>query len=176
MTAKRQGQPARTITAQRVLLTIQGGGFFWQSCSVARALENEFEVEYISSCDEKYFPDKNLPTAPWHTVTPITTLTDHTIWRKAWNVFRGLLDSLVVIRKVNPDAIVCVATSLAVPLCICGRLMGKKTVFIESITRVSTPSVTGKILSRLHLCNRHYVQWPEAESLYPAAIYRGSVL
>ena len=33
----------------RVLLTIQGGGFFWQSRSVARALAQEFELSYVSS-------------------------------------------------------------------------------------------------------------------------------
>ena len=161
---------------KRVLVTIQGGGFFWQSRSVAQALAKEFDLAYVSSSAARDFPDHGLPDATWHQMSSVTTLADRSFWRKAANVGHGLWQSFRVIRRARPDAIVCVASSLAVPLCLCGKILGRKTVFIESITRVSAPSVTGMILSRLHLCDRHYVQWPEAESLYPAAIYRGSVL
>jgi UDP-N-acetylglucosamine:LPS N-acetylglucosamine transferase len=160
----------------RVLLTIQGGGFFWQSRSVARALAQEFELSYVSSSLASDFPNHGLPDATWQQMSSVTTLADRSFLRKAANVAHGLWQALRVIRRTRPDAIVCVATSLAIPLCLCGKLLGKKTVFIESITRVSTPSTTGLILNRLHLCDRHYVQWPDAQALYRGAVYRGSVL
>lgn len=176
MTDKSISTLHKSTTGLRVLVTVQGGGFFWQSRSVAKALADEFDLYYVSPDDEQAFPKSGLPVAPWHKVAHLTTLADHTVWRKGLNVFVALRQTLSVIRKVNPEAIVCVATSLAVPLCFWGKLLGKKTVFIESITRVSTPSTTGRILSRFHLCDRFYVQWPEAESLYPGAICRGTLL
>jgi hypothetical protein len=63
-----------------------------------------------------------------------------------------------------------------VPLCFWGKLAGKTTVFVESITRVKRPSLTGRILSRFRLCDRLFVQWPEAVKLYKGAIYDGAVL
>ena len=159
-----------------MLVTVSGGGFFWQSRSVARALAEEFELCYVSPEPPEAFPESGLPAAPWHRVTRITTLADRSVLQRTRNVAIGLRDTLRVLRAVRPDAVVCVATSLAVPLCFWGRLLGLKTVFVESITRVSTPSATGRILSRLHLCSRLYVQWPEAKKLYPRAIYRGMVL
>lgn len=167
-----------TTTPRRhtILLTVSGGGFFWQSRSVALSLAEQFEIHYISPEPEHAFAGRGLPAAPWHAVTRITTLGDRTFWQKGRNTVVGLRDAWRVLRRVRPEAVVCVATSLAVPLCMWARLLGIRTVFVESITRVTTPSATGRILSRLGLCDRLYVQWPEGERLYPNAIYRGTVL
>lgn len=159
-----------------ILLSVQGGGFFWQSRSVAKSLAGEFDLQYVSPDNLQPSAQNGLPVAPWHRVPHLTTLADQALWRQAWNILVALRKTLSVVRAVNPDAIVCVATSLAVPLLFWGKIFGKKTVFVESITRVSTPSTTGRILSRLRLCDRFYVQWPEAEALYPDAICRGTVL
>jgi hypothetical protein len=165
-----------TTPRVRVLLSIQGGGFFWQSRSVAKSLSGDFDLHYISPDSARPFEQSGLPQAPWHTVSNLTTLADRSAWRKTRNILVSLRETLAVVRAGKPEAIVCVATSLAVPLFIWGRIFGKRTVFIESITRVSTPSTTGRILSRLRLCDRFYVQWPEAAALYPDAICRGTVL
>ena len=160
----------------RVLLSVQGGGFFWQSRSVAKSLAADFDLHYVSPDKAGPFAQRGLPPAPWHKVSNLTSLADRSAWRKTCNVLVSLRETLSVVRAVDPDTIVCVATSLAVPLFFWGRMLGKRTVFIESITRVSTPSTTGRILCRLRLCDRFYVQWPEAEALYPDAICRGTVL
>jgi len=65
---------------------------------------------------------------------------------------------------------------MAVPLCLVGKLYGITTVFVESITRVSKPSSTGTLLTKLKLCDRFYVQWPGAAKLYRNAVFKGSVL
>jgi UDP-N-acetylglucosamine:LPS N-acetylglucosamine transferase len=119
---------------------------------------------------------RGLPPGEFHGLSRVTTQADRTLWSKASNFLFSLWGALAVIRRVRPDAIVCIASSVAVPLCIWGRLFGKKTVFVESITRVSRPSTTGRILDALRLCDRFYVQWPEAVPLYRRAIYRGTVL
>lgn len=181
------GKPAMTVAdrtavalnagcKKRVLMTVQGGGFFWQSRSVAKDLVDEFELCYISSNMETAFPQSGLPPAPWHKVTHMTTLASQSTWHKIRDVTVALRDTYRVIRSVKPQAIVCVATSLAVPLCFWGKIFGIKTVFIDSITRVSTPSATGRILTRFRLCNRFYVQWPEAKSMYRGSVCKGTVL
>lgn len=161
----------------RVVLTVSGGGFLWQSRSVARRIADLGELHFITGEPRANLDQSGFPAATWHEVPAVTTQVDRRrALRKARNVLRTFFRCYGILRSVRPDAIVCVATSLAIPLCVWGRLFRAKTVFVESITRVDTPSVTGTVLSRLGLCDRIYVQWPEAVSLYRGAIYRGKLL
>jgi len=158
----------------KVMLTVAGGGFLWQSRNVALGLADVAELHFVSGEPRHNIDGTGFPDATWHEVPAVTTFTDRHPLRKARNAVRAFFSCLRVMRQVRPEAAVCVATSLAIPLCLCGRLLGARTVFVESITRVNSPSATGKLLSSLRLCDRLYVQWPEAARLYPRAVYRGS--
>ncbi len=160
----------------KVIITVAGGGFLWQSRNVAAGLAGIGDLHFLSSEPENNLDRQGFPLGVWHEVPPVTTLADRRALQKARNVARTFLRCRQIVFGVKPDAIVCVATSLAIPLCLLGRLTGARTVFVESITRVESPSVTGRLLSRFRLCDRIYVQWPEAVRLYRNAVYRGAVL
>lgn len=160
----------------RVLLTLAGGGFLWQSLSVARGLQETFDLHLVSAEPSHAYADQVMPPVPFHLMSRITIMGDRHWWQRARNAAVGIRDARRIIAAVRPDAIVCVATSMAVPLCLIGKLHGITTVFVESITRVSKPSSTGNLLTRLRLCDRFYVQWPDAARLYPNAVFKGSVL
>lgn len=164
------------IGRQRIIMSLSGGGFLWQSRAVASGLAESFELHYVLPEDPSAYGSASLPEGPFHQISCITTLADRSLLRRASNTVRGLWETFRIVRQVKPHAIVCVATSIAVPLFFWGRLFGCHTVFVESITRVRRPSTTGRLLAALHLCERLYVQWPEAEQLYRGAIYRGSLL
>ncbi len=85
------------------------------------------------------------------------------------NAFR----SLAILLKERPDVVVCTGVLATVPLCLLCRLFGKKLVFIESYAKVSTPTLTGKLL--YPFANIFYVQWPELLEFYPKAIYVGGI-
>lgn len=159
-----------------VLLTLAGGGFQWQSLSVARDLLPHFALEIVSAEPREAFLGKGVPDVPYHVMPRITIMEDRSSWRKGRNLAVGLIEAWRLVGRVRPDAIVCVATSMAVPLCLVGRIRGIPSVFVESITRVARASSTGRILSRLGLCGRFYVQWPEAAGLYRNAVFKGNVL
>lgn len=158
------------------MLTVAGGGFLWQSRNVALGLADVAELHYVSGEPRHNIDGAGFPEAAWHEVPAVTTFTDRQPLRKARNAVHAFRACLGLMRRLRPDAVVCVATSLAIPLCLCGRLLGVRTVFVESITRVNSPSATGRLLSRLRLCDRLYVQWPEAACLYPGAVYKGALL
>lgn len=160
----------------RVLLTLAGGGFLWQSLSVARSLHDGFDLHLVSAEPSHAYAGQVLPPVPFYLMTRITIMGDRYWWQRARNLAIGLRDARRIIGEVRPDAIVCVATSMAVPLCLVGKLYGITTVFVESITRVSKPSSTGTLLTKLKLCDRFYVQWPGAAKLYRNAVFKGSVL
>jgi len=160
----------------KILLTLTGGGFLWQSRRLIEGLGDGYCYHFLSTYDSMLPPQGALPPGPVHLVTRITSMGDHSFLKVVQNALVSSLELFGVVARIRPDVVICIGTSLAVPLCLWARLFGKKAVFVESITRVSQPSLTGKILSRLGICSRFYVQWPEIEGLYRGAIYRGSVL
>jgi beta-1,4-N-acetylglucosaminyltransferase len=83
------------------------------------------------------------------------------------NFCRNLLLAWQVMRKTRPDVIISTGAGVAVPFLILGKLFGKKTIFIESITRINTLSLSAKLT--LPFLSILYVQWPQLQARYPQA-------
>lgn len=81
--------------------------------------------------------------------------------------------SLWLFIKYRPRVIISTGAHTAVPICLIGKLSSSKIIFIESFARVSTPSMSGRILYRV--ADRFYIQWPALKKYYPQAIYRGGL-
>jgi beta-1,4-N-acetylglucosaminyltransferase len=83
------------------------------------------------------------------------------------NFCKNLILALKLIRKNKPDVIISTGAGVAVPFLILGKLLGSKTVFIESVTRVNTLSLSAKLV--LPFLSVLYVQWPQLQVRYPQA-------
>lgn len=76
--------------------------------------------------------------------------------------------------------VLCNGPGTCVPLCVAGLLLGilgiKKVplVYVESICRVQTLSLTGKIL--YPVSDYFFVQWSSLRDKYPKAIYLGRIV
>lgn len=92
-------------------------------------------------------------------------------WKILFMYIKMFVQCLKIYTKYRPVAIVSTGSHIAVPLFICGKLFGAKTLYIESNARVYTKSMTGKIVERF--ADKIYVQWPEMLSVYPRAEYHG---
>ena len=56
---------------------------------------------------------------------------------------------------------------MAVPFLVLGRLFGSQVVFVESITRIDSLSLSARLVRPfLHVL---YVHWPQLQSRYPRA-------
>jgi UDP-N-acetylglucosamine:LPS N-acetylglucosamine transferase len=82
--------------------------------------------------------------------------------------------SFVYLLLFRPTLMVSCGTGLTVPIFYSARLLGIKTVFIESMSRVETLSITGRML--LGKTDLFMVQWPDLATRIPAAIYGGQLL
>lgn len=81
------------------------------------------------------------------------------------------IQSLWAIAREWPAAIVSCGPSTAVPVMYAGKLLGRKIIFIESWSKISTASITGKMI--YPIADVFFVQWEEQLRLYPKAIFRG---
>lgn len=79
-----------------------------------------------------------------------------------------------LLRRDRPDAILSTGAGLAVPFFLVGKLLGIRLVYVESVTRTETISLSGRLVYRL--ADRFFVQWPQAAEGRRRAVYAGSVL
>ncbi|XP_061820703.1 UDP-N-acetylglucosamine transferase subunit ALG14 [Nerophis lumbriciformis] len=88
--------------------------------------------------------------------------------------------SVPMVFRLRPDMVLCNGPGTCVPLCLAALLLGvlglKKVliVYIESICRVESMSLTGTIL--YHLADFFFVQWPCLRDRYPKSIFLGRIV
>ncbi|MFH1845470.1 MAG: PssD/Cps14F family polysaccharide biosynthesis glycosyltransferase [bacterium] len=81
-----------------------------------------------------------------------------------WHAWRAL-------RKEQPDAILSCGPSVGAPACLVAKLMGVKVIFVETGSRVTALSMTGKIVYRF--ADLFIVQWPQLAKNHSQAVFGG---
>lgn len=76
---------------------------------------------------------------------------------------RALLSNLRlawrVVRRERPDVILSTGAALAVPFFLAGKLFGARLIFVESLTRTTSLSLSGRLVRPL--ADAFFVQWPD---------------
>ncbi|MBI3335333.1 MAG: polysaccharide biosynthesis protein [Candidatus Portnoybacteria bacterium] len=95
------------------------------------------------------------------------------------NPFKFILHSIVSLRilaKEKPDVVITNGAGLVVPICFLSKFLFKsKIVFIESFSRIDTPSKTGKIIFKI--ADLFIVQWADLQKFYGSkAVYGGQLV
>ena len=89
--------------------------------------------------------------------------------------FKNLLEAFVILRRQRPDVLLSAGAGPIVPFAIIGRLFfGTTVIFVETITRINRPSMTGRIM--YYLADHFFFQWRELARFFPKGQYRGSLL
>lgn len=109
--------------------------------------------------------------------TPVKCYYLHQVNRKQWGCFLYLLKnawySLRLLYRERPDVVVCTGVLAMIPLCVEAKLSGRKLVYIESFAKVTSATLSGKLL--YHYADRFYVQWDQMKEIYPEAICLGGI-
>jgi UDP-N-acetylglucosamine:LPS N-acetylglucosamine transferase len=87
--------------------------------------------------------------------------------RNLLTLLRNALLALRVLRHERPELIIATGAGVAVPFLILGRLLGARTVYVESITRIESLSLTARL--SLPFLSVLYVHWPQLQRLVPRA-------
>jgi beta-1,4-N-acetylglucosaminyltransferase len=91
-------------------------------------------------------------------------------WRAGinfWEAFRILL-------REKPDCIVSTGAWPAIPFAIVGRILGIPNIYIETMARVTLPSLTGRFM--YYLANRFFYPWHQLAHFFPKGEYCGLLL
>jgi UDP-N-acetylglucosamine transferase subunit ALG13 len=151
----------RGLTGRRALLVASSGGHFRLMKTLSRYWET--------------FPERL-----WVTFENATTRTElggeRVVWahhptnRNVPNLLRNKLLAYRTIRRYRPDLILSTGAGVAVPFLLVGKLMGCRTVFVESITRVDDLSLSARLLRSAGAIGTLVVQHRELGEKYPEAV------
>ena len=85
----------------------------------------------------------------------------------------AFLQTFFIFLKERPDIIISTGAEIGYPALILGRIFRKKTIYIESLARVNSPSLCGRMV--YGKVDHFYVQWKNGKKWFPKAKYVGSV-
>lgn len=87
---------------------------------------------------------------------------------------KNMFQSLILFLRKRPKIVITTGAGIAVTLCLLVKLTGGKLIFIETGARVTSPSLTGRILYRFS--DLFIIQWVPLKKYYPRAVYGGVML
>jgi beta-1,4-N-acetylglucosaminyltransferase len=156
------GEP--TVVDRRALLVCSPGGHLLQMLSLEPGWR-DLATKWVT-----------LPAADVeHLLAGRPTILAHgPTNRSLRNLVRNLVLAVRVIRRERPDVILSAGAALAVPFFLVGKLYGCRLVYVESLTRTASLSMSGRMV--YPLADAFFVQWPGAARGRPKAIHAGSIL
>ncbi|MEJ2598670.1 MAG: PssD/Cps14F family polysaccharide biosynthesis glycosyltransferase [Anaerolineales bacterium] len=90
-------------------------------------------------------------------------------------MLRATFWALAVIWREQPDVILSLGAEIAIPFFYLSKLLGIKTIYIESWCRVENLSLTGRLV--YPVANQFWVQWPRLlDACGPKARYNGALI
>ena len=85
----------------------------------------------------------------------------------------NIMKTLFIILVKNPDIVISTGAGATTFVCLGTKILGGKVIFIESFAKVSSPTLTGRIVYKF--ADEFYVQWEEMKKFYPKANYKGGI-
>lgn len=86
----------------------------------------------------------------------------------------NFLEALIVVLTHRPKVFISTGAAPAIPFGLVCRVIGCRVIFIESLSRITSPSLTAKFM--YYIANDFYIQWKPLKKFFPKAKYLGSLL
>ena len=94
--------------------------------------------------------------------------------RNIKNLIKNTFLAIKILLSERPDIIISSGAGSAVPFFYIGKLLGAKLVYIEVYDRISSPTMTGRLVYKIS--DLFVVQWEEQKKYYPKAVNLGGII
>ena len=134
---------------KKVMAVASIGGHWIQLLRIARPMEEHYEMVYVSThpkCATMVEGQKFYQTADF-------SRTD------AWKLIPSFFKALKTIVQEKPDAIITTGAAPGLVYLLAGKLLGRKTIWIDSIANAEHLSASGRMASKF--ASRIYTQWKD---------------
>eukprot|EP00741_Cyanophora_paradoxa_P006757 tig00001038_g6535.t1 len=146
-------------------------------CYVLADTDNMSRERVVRVAEARYSADAQSSTTVSFRVVRRSREVGQSWITTAWTTGVALAHSFRVVADFRPDVVLCNGPGTCIPICawaLVFKYLGRrpvKIIFVESICRVKSLSLTGRLLYRL--ADRFVVQWDSLAKLYPRAEYWG---
>ena len=155
---------------KKVLIVLGMGGHTSQILRLVDLIGPQ-NYQYIVGHDDRTSAKKiKFPGRVYKMRNP-RLMKDKSLLKVMLNMFPATWSAFKILRKSRPSVIISAGPSLTIPLFWLSKLLGIKTVFVESWVRVHHKSQTGKLV--YPVSDLFLVQWPSMKKTYPNAVYTG---
>ncbi|MBC7237124.1 MAG: hypothetical protein H5T69_14885 [Chloroflexi bacterium] len=154
----------------KALVVLGEGGHTKEMVTLVEMLGADLEYGYLMVDEDQVSAAKITRPGPIYRVMRPRDK-EHHLMRDILRTLFSAWQSWSALREFRPDVVLSSGPSVAVPVCVLARLSGVRVVFIETGSRVTALSFTGRIMYRV--ANLFFVQWPELAERYSKAVYAG---
>ena len=133
---------------KKIIAVASIGGHWVQLLRIAKPLEEHYEVVYMSTHPKC---KSMIGSHRFHTIT------DFSRW-DAWKMLPASFKILSFLLKERPAAIISTGAAPGLLTIVIGRMVGIKTIWVDSVANVQTMSACGKLARKF--ANHVYTQWP----------------
>lgn len=148
----------------RILIVCSSGGHLTQALAL-RDWWGEHERRWVTSPTmdaRSRLRDESVVESYYPTV------------RNVPNLLRNTGLARRVLREYRPELIFSTGAAIAIPFFVQAKSVGARTVFLEPVDRITTPSLSGRAV--YPFSDRFLVQWDSMLDVYPEATPIGLVL
>jgi UDP-N-acetylglucosamine:LPS N-acetylglucosamine transferase len=145
----------------KVLAAASAGGHVVELLRLQPAFE-EHELVYMSTMDtyNSTFKDHEYHKVP-----------DFSQWN-VWKIPSAAFKMYKIMSKIKPDVVVTTGAAPGVVALFIGKLIGAKTIWVESLCHAEKVSISGKLCKLF--ADRVYTQWKHLAQ--PKIIYAGNIM
>lgn len=154
----------------KLMIILGGGGHTEQMLKLVRTLGKKFEYIYIITNDDKV-SEKRIEIEGKIREVKKAVMPYRSILTIFFTMAINFFQSFLIFLKERPDAIISSGPGTAITISFIGKMFGSKIIFIESWSRVRTPSGSGKIVYLFS--DLFFVQWESLKKCYPKAVFAG---
>ena len=158
------------MKGQTILVMLGGGGYQFETITLLADLVEarpDIKLVYFNTIWGPIPTESGLPEGPIYIVPEFATMVKPEGWRNIWPMIVTFFKTLYALVRYGPQLTIVVGNRHAIPMFLAASLFGKNSVFVESITRSTMPSMTLRLLKRLNLGSLWLVQWPTVKIEHP---------
>jgi UDP-N-acetylglucosamine:LPS N-acetylglucosamine transferase len=151
----------------KALILVGGGGWGREALEILPGLPRHWDRTYLTTFDTLWWYERNPLDGVIHFVPRLQPRPGPRALARLASRLRPYLNIARLVLRVRPEVVLGVCTDLSLPVMALARLLGARTYYVESLTRVHTPSRTARLLARFRLADALFVQHPSLKGSLP---------
>lgn len=157
----------------KLLIVLGEGGHTAELLKLVDLLGDHYDYHYIVSKQDNLSANHIKHPGPIHKLSRPRGKQTGKLAAAFCTILAGI-QSLWVLLRVRPAAILSTGPAIAVPVSIIGKFLRVRIIFVETGSRIRSLSLTGRIMYRW--ADLFFVQWPQLAEKLPRAIYAGRLV